>query len=132
MTEKISVRIPIALTGEPAGVTQEGGILEHLLRELEIECLPVDLVEEIEIDVSGLGIGDSVQVSDLKVDGSLTVLTPADIAVASVLAPRVEEEPVPEEAEVPEGAEPEVIGEAEKEKEESEEKEGKGAKGAGT
>ena len=121
MTKKMRVPVPITLVGEPVGVTQDEGLLEHLLRELEVECLPADLVDEIQADVSGLKIGDALQVSDLQVDPKLTVLSAADMAVASVLAPRVVEEEVPAGEEKAEGAEPEVIGEAEREEKEKEE-----------
>lgn len=122
MTRKMRVPVTITLVGEPVGVTQDDGLLEHMLRELEVECLPTDLIEEIEADVSAMQIGDTLQVSDLQVGPKLTVVTPGDMAVASVLAPRmVEEEEAAEEA--AEGAEPEVIGEA-KEEEESTAEEG--------
>jgi len=128
MTKKMRARIPVSLTGEPVGVEQEGGILEFLLREIEVECLPGDLVEMIEVDVSGLAIGDSIQVEQVTVPPELAVVTPGDVAVASVSAPRVEEEPTPEdeaEAAAAEGAEPEVIGEKKEEGEGAAEEKGK-------
>lgn len=117
MTKKMRVRIPVKLTGEPVGVSQSGGILEHLLREVEVECLPGDLVEEIKVDVSSLAIGDSIQVKDLNIGSQFTVITGQDVGVTSVQAPRLEEEEP--EAVAAEGAEPEVIGK--KEKDETEE-----------
>jgi len=141
MTNKMRVRIPIVLLGEPVGVLQEGGILEHVTRELEVDCLPADLVEAIEVDVSALKLKESIRVRDLKVGAKLTVVTPGDVAVAIVSEPRAEEVEVkPEEvaAEGAEGAEPEVIGKKKEEGEEGEEgaeegdkkgkKEDKGAK----
>ena len=129
MTKKMRARIPVSLVGEPAGVEQDGGILEFLLREIEVECLPGDLVEQIEVDVSELKIGDSIQVEQVTVDPKLTVLSGSDIAVASVSPPRIEEEPTPEEdaeaAVAAEGAEPEVIGEKKEEGEEEEKEKGK-------
>jgi len=124
MTSKMRVRIPIVLLGEPVGVTQEGGVLEHVTRELEVDCLPGDLVEMIEADVSHLKLGEAVRVRDLKINAKLAVVTPGDVAVAIVSAPRKEEEEVkPEEAAVEgaEGAEPEVIGKKKEEGEEGEE-----------
>jgi large subunit ribosomal protein L25 len=128
LTKKMKVAIPVVLTGEAVGVITEGGRLEHLLRELEVECLPTDLVESIEVDVSGLSIGDVLTVGDLTVDSKLDVDMDAGVAVASVAAPTVEEdatEGAGEEggegaapAETAEGeasAEPEVIGEKERE-----------------
>lgn len=118
MTETLKIDVPIEFLGEPPGVSQQGGTLEHLLHEVEIECLPGDILEKIELDVSGLHIGETLLVSDIPVDVSkFTVLTAGDIAVAGVAAPRVEEEPsVEEEAEAAvEGAEPEVITEKKEE-----------------
>ncbi|MBI2441641.1 MAG: 50S ribosomal protein L25 [Lentisphaerae bacterium] len=112
LTRKLRVPVAIRLTGEPFGVTQEGGVLEHLLRSVEVECLPGDLVKELALDVSALKIGDSLFVRDLKVDPKkLTILTAADIAVAAVLMPHIEEEVKPEEAAAEGAAQPEVIGE---------------------
>ncbi len=125
LTEKLTVTVVVELAGEPVGVTRDGGILEHTLREIEIECLPADIPEMIEVDVSGLEIGDSLTVEDIKVDTSkIEVLTDADVAVASVAAPKIEEEPEAGEGEAGEGtAEPEVIGEKkDDEDEDSEEK----------
>lgn len=121
MTRKMRIGISIKLVGEPFGVSQEGGILEQSLRSLEVECLPTDLVEEIDVDVSALKIGDSLLVRDLKLDSKMTVVTTGDLAVASVSAPRAEEVAVAEAAvEGAAGAEPEVVGEKGK-KEEGEE-----------
>lgn len=125
MTRRVSVSIPVELTGEPVGVTRDGGVLEHLLREIEVDCLPDDIVENFELDVSALEIGDRLSVSDVPLDASrYEVLTSSEIAVAAVAAPRVEEEPEAEEGEGAEGEEPEVIGEK-KEGEEGEQEEDK-------
>jgi large subunit ribosomal protein L25 len=118
MTRKMRVGIPIKLLGEPVGVTA-GGVLDQLMRELEVECLPGDLVEFVTVDVSGLAIGQTVVVSQVKVDPKLHVLAPQNQAVASVLAPMAEEEVVTEA--VPEGTEPELIKKPVKEGEEGEE-----------
>lgn len=116
MTRKMRVHVPVILVGEAVGVKDEGGVLDHLLREIEVECLPADLVEIIEVDVSELKIGDTILVNSLKVDPKLNVLTDGDVAVAGVSMPRIEEEPVVEEAaEGAEQAEPAVIGEEKKE-----------------
>lgn len=126
LTERITVEVPIVLLGTPAGVKDGGGILEHLLREVEVECLPTDIPAKLEIDVSALQIGDSLHVSDLKLDHG-EILTEATRAIAAVVPPTVLEEVKPAEEGV--AVEPEVIGAKEKE-EESEEggKEGKEAK----
>ncbi|MCX6993719.1 MAG: 50S ribosomal protein L25 [Kiritimatiellaeota bacterium] len=132
LTRKLRVPVAIRLTGEPFGVSQEGGILEHLLRTVDVECLPMDIAKEFVLDVSQLKIGDSLFVRDLKIDPKkMTLLTAPDIAVASVLLPHIEEEVKPEEAAVEGAVEPEVIGEK-KEGEvegEGETKEGPEAKG---
>ncbi len=132
MTKKMRLRIPITLVGESVGVAQNGGVLEHLLRELEVECRPMDLVEDIKVDVSALQIGDSIQVSALKIGPEFVIVTDMAAPVASVLAPRVEEEEVP--AVPTDGAEPEVIGEKERAEaaaaEEDGDKKGSDKKGA--
>jgi len=112
LARKLRIPVAIRLTGEPFGVTQEGGILEHLLRTVDVECLPMDISREFVLDVSQLKIGDSLFVRDLKIDPKKTMmLTAPDIAIASVLLPHVEEEVKPEEAAVEGAGEPEVIGE---------------------
>ncbi|OGV67859.1 MAG: hypothetical protein A2498_02420 [Lentisphaerae bacterium RIFOXYC12_FULL_60_16] len=110
MTRKMRVRISILLRGDPFGVVTEGGILEQLLREVEVECLPGDMVESVELDVSDLHIGKRLLVKDLPVSDKLHVLTNLDVAVAAVLAPKEEEAPVAEAVAGEAGAaEPEVI-----------------------
>jgi large subunit ribosomal protein L25 len=124
LTRKIRVEVEIRLVGEPVGVSQQGGVLEHLLRALTVECLPMDIVREVTLDVSAMSIGDSRFVRDIPLDPKLTVLTAPDIAVASVQMPHVEEEKAPEEAAAAEGAEPAAAGE----KKEGEAAEGEAAK----
>ncbi|MBL7077774.1 MAG: 50S ribosomal protein L25 [Kiritimatiellae bacterium] len=97
MTEKLAVNVSVSLKGEPYGVAQQDGVLEQVLHELEVEGLANDIVDQLEIDVSELSIGDSVLAGDVPLPSGLTLLTAEDIAVATVLAPRVEAEP--EEAE---------------------------------
>ncbi|MBT3193388.1 MAG: 50S ribosomal protein L25 [Verrucomicrobia bacterium] len=88
MTEALQVSLPVEFVGEPAGVA-EGGTLEQLVSEVEISCLPADMVDRITVDVSGLGIGDHLTVGDLALPTGFTALTDSDVAVASVAAPRV-------------------------------------------
>lgn len=108
MDVAIRVTVPIELVGEARGVKAAGGILELVRREIEVECLPGDIPDHIRIDVSELGIGDTVHVADLNVDRSrLKILEEPDTVLATVIAPRVEEEKP--EAVVAEPAEPEVI-----------------------
>ena len=127
LTERITVEVPIVLIGVPTGVKDGGGILEHLLREVEVECLPTDIPAKLEIDVSNLAIGDSLHVSDLKVERA-EILTEADRAIAAVVPPTILEEVAPTEEGA--AAEPEVIGAKKDEEGEAEEgaKEGKEAK----
>jgi large subunit ribosomal protein L25 len=108
LTRQVRVSIPLACIGDPVGVTQQGGTLEHLMREIEVECLPTDIIEEFDLDVSALNVGDRLLVKDIPLDRSrYTMITADDVAVAMVAAARVEEAPAAEEGEV--GAEPEVI-----------------------
>jgi len=134
MRKKLRVQVAVELVGEPVGVERDGGVLDQQLRTVEIECLPGDLVEKLELDVSGMNIGDSVHAADLSVGEKLALLTASDVTIASVLAPRVEEEPeVPEEeaaegeeAAAEEGAEPSEKGEAEPSEEAAKKAEGAG------
>ena len=95
---KITVSVPVHLAGEPEGV-KTGGILEHLTRELEIECLPKHLLEILEVDVSALDIGDSLHVHDLSFE-NIKILTREDVSIANVVLPKaVVAEEVPAEVE---------------------------------
>lgn len=117
MDEKIQVEIPVVLTGTSTGVKNKGGVLDHQLRELEVFCLPGNIPEKVELDVSNLDIGDSIHVSDIQLPG-VEILTELDRSVVAVLAPTViEVEEVAEEAIL----EPEVIGRGKEEEEEEEE-----------
>lgn len=113
MSRKLRIAVPVRLVGEPVGVSQQGGVMEHLLRSVEVECLPGDIVKEFILDVSSLSIGDTLSVRDIKTDPKLTILTVPDIAVVSVQLPHFEEEkPAEEEAAVTAEGEPVVEGEA--------------------
>jgi large subunit ribosomal protein L25 len=110
MDEKISVEVPIVLKGEPAGVRNKGGMLDHQLRDLEVYCLPAEIPEKIEVDVADLDIGDAIHVRDLPVPEGVEIETDPDRAVATVLPPAVtptEEEEAAAAAEEP--VEPEII-----------------------
>lgn len=107
LTKLIKVNVGVLAKGEPAGVKQEGGSLEHILWEVEVECLPTDIPKEFEIDVSQMKIGDAVHVKDIKLPPGVKILNDPDAVVLSVASPMKEEV-----VEVPEGeekAEPEVI-----------------------
>jgi large subunit ribosomal protein L25 len=105
--EKVTLSIPIHLIGIPDGVRNFGGVLDHVLREVEIEVLPADIPEHVELDVTALTIGHSLFVRDLKVEKA-EILNELDTPVCTVVAPRAEEAPAPvEEAVAP--VEPELI-----------------------
>ncbi len=111
--EEIKVSVPLQLTGEADGVKNEGGILQQHRYEIQISCLPTDIPDGFEIDVSELAIGDSLQVSDVDA-GGVTVLDDPDSFVAAVIPPTILVVEEPEEEEELEGElEPEVIGEEE-------------------
>ena len=114
--QEIEVSVRLELEGEPEGVREGEGILEQLLREVEIRCRPGIIPDFITVDVSNLGAHEVLHVSDVHVDEGITILTAPETAVATVAA--VREEPVEEVAAAEEAAEPEVIGKGKKEDEE--------------
>jgi large subunit ribosomal protein L25 len=105
--EKVTLSVPIHLVGIPDGVRNFGGVLDHVLRELEIEVLPADIPEHVELDVTTLTIGHSLFVRDVRIEKA-EVLNDPDTPVCTVVAPRTEEAPAPVE-EVAVIAEPELI-----------------------
>jgi large subunit ribosomal protein L25 len=105
----LEVKVHVEVTGTPVGVKVQGGILDFVTRELEIECLPTDIPEKIVVDVSELELGKHIRVSDLKLSDKLTMLTEPDIVIVHVVAPRAEEVVV---AAPVEGAEAEAAGAA--------------------
>ncbi len=115
--ESMTMVVPLHVTGNPKGVVDDGGVLESSLYEVEVRCLPKDLPDHLEINVSELTIGDSVHVSQIPLPEGVEILLDSDTTVASVVppAPEEEEEPAAEELapdEVP------TVGEEEAEKEE--------------
>jgi len=121
MDEKIRVKVPIHLVGEAAGVKQQGGILDQVLREVEIECLPSDIPSHIDADVSELVFGTVLRVADLARAGSLKFLTDATQTVAHITSVKEEVAPTPEAVAAEAGAvpaEPEVIKKGKQETEE--------------
>ena len=118
LTETIEVKVAVHLTGLPVGVKDGGGILETILREIEVRCLPTAIPPSIEIDVSHLNIGDSVHVREVSVP-DVTILNDGGETIATVVPPTVMEEKPAEEAVVGEAAaaEPEVIAKGKKEEE---------------
>jgi large subunit ribosomal protein L25 len=119
MGEKIQLSVPLVLRGTPEGL-KAGGILEHLIRELEVECLPKDIPDNLEVDVSGLSVGKSIHVGDLQFENVLILDDPGE-TVALVEMPRVQVSEVEEVAEMgEEPEEPEVIGKRKQEEEQEE------------
>lgn len=131
MDEVVEISVPIRIVGEAVGVKVDGGILEHVTRSIEISCLPTNIPENIDIDVSNLKIGDSIKVSDLQATDQYTMLSDTGQTLVVCAAPTKEEEPAeaaPEEGEevqAAEAGEPEVAKKGKAESEEEEEKESK-------
>ena len=110
--EKLRLEVPVHLVGIPDGVRNQGGILDQVLRSVEIEVLPADIPERVELDVTALVIGKSVHVSDLKIANAV-ILNDSELTIATVTAPRAEEEATPAAAATTEGAEPTAVAEPE-------------------
>ena len=114
--QKIEVTVPLHLTGEPIGVKEKQGVLEQIIREIEIKCDPRDIPDAFEVDVSNLDVHDLLHVSDIPVAQGIEILTDAEQVIATVGIVKEEVVPVvPVEGEEP--AEPEVIGKGKKEEE---------------
>ncbi len=109
MDELLTAEVSVETTGEAIGVRQGGGVMELILRTLEIECLPADLPDSIKVDVSALEVGDSIHVKTLTLPTGVTVLNDGELTVVSVAAPTVVEEPAGAVAEA--AAQPEVLSE---------------------
>lgn len=108
--EKIHLQVPIRLHGTPIGVRDSGGILQEVVRELEVECLPRDIPEGADVDVSGLGLGDTVHVSDISLP-NVKVLNDPDLVICTISSPTVAALPETPETSVGVGGdvEPELI-----------------------
>ncbi len=121
LNEEITLEIPIILTGTPIGVREEGGIVNHLLRKVEVKGLPEDIPEHIEVDISELKVGDVITLEDVPED-KFTFELEKNHGVANVIMPKIEEILVEEEEEE------EVLEGEEAEEGEKAEEEGEGAK----
>jgi large subunit ribosomal protein L25 len=125
MDRAIQVTIPVVVRGEPKGVKQQGGVLEFVRREIEIECLPGDIPEHIEVDVTELMLHQGVRVRDVAVDPKWKPISEPEMMLVHVIMPKAEEAPAPAEAAAAAPAapaEPEVIKKGKKEEEKEEEK----------
>jgi len=118
--QKIEVTVPLHLVGEPIGVKEKQGVLEQIIREIEIRCEPRQIPDSLDVDVTNLDVHDLLHVSDIAVGEGVEILTDAEQVIATVGIVKEEVAPVvPVEGEEP--AEPEVIGKGKKEEEEGEE-----------
>ena len=114
--QKIEVTVPLHLVGEPIGVKEKQGVLEQIIREVEIRCEPREIPDSLDVDVSNLDVHELLHVSDIKVAEGVEILTDAEQVIATVGIVKEEVAPVvPAEGEEP--AEPEVIGKGKKEEE---------------
>ncbi len=121
--ERIRLEVPVHLVGTPEGVRVAGGVLDQVLREIEIEVLPQHIPERVEVDVTHLGVGKSLHVREISIPNA-TILTPADETICTVVPPRVEEAvPAAGAVGVAEVEEPEVIRKPRAEEEEAAEEE---------
>jgi len=120
--EKVKLKVPVHLVGNPDGVRNAGGVLDQVTREVEIEVIPDNIPDRVELDVTALKIGDSLHVRDLHI-ANATILTLADLTIATVVPPRAEEVTAPAPEATAEVAEPELI----RKVREGEEAEGEGA-----
>ncbi len=117
MTEKLRVQVPVELTGTAYGVKTEGGMLDFVLREVHVECLPGDIPKQIELDVTLLHVGQHVEAAQLELPKGVTLVEEPDRVIVSLVHAKVEAEPAAEEAAAAaaaapataEAAEPEVI-----------------------
>ena len=129
LTENIKVNIPVEVQGEAIGVKQEGGSLEQILWEIEVECLPTQIPDKIKVDVAKLKIGESIHIKDIVAPSGVKFINEPDTIVVTISTPMKEEAPAEEGLETEEAKEPEVIKEKkEAPAEEGEEKEAKEGK----
>ena len=123
MDVAIRVMVPVAVKGEAAGVKVQGGILEVIMREIAVECLPGDIPERIEVDVAGLDLNDAIRISDLPITARVKILEDPDHVVVHVVSVKEEVAPAAAAAPAVEGepaatpAEPEVMKKGKKEEE---------------
>ena len=114
--QKIEVTVPLHLTGEPIGVKEKQGVLEQIIREIQIRCEPREIPDTLDVDVSNLDVHDLLHVSDIKVSEAIEILTDPEQVIATVGIVKEEAEAAPA-TEGEEPAEPEVIGKGKKEEE---------------
>src|SRR5216683_159677 len=98
MDRALRVTIPVTVRGEPRGVKQQGGVLEFIRREIEIECLPGDIPEHVEVDVSELMLHEGIRVRELAADPKWTAVSDAEMMLVHVIMPKAEEVAAPADA----------------------------------
>lgn len=119
LTEMLKVNVPVTAHGEPVGVKADGGTLEHVMWELQVECLPTDIPEKLDVDVSNLKIGDAIYVKDIAIPEGVKVLSDPELIAMIVKPPKVEAPKEEAAAEAP--TEPELIRKKKEAEEEGEE-----------
>jgi large subunit ribosomal protein L25 len=131
LTKRLRIAVPVHTEGEAKGIKLQGGLLELVIRAVEIECLPDDIPERFTVDVTELMIGQAKRASDIALSGSMKLVSPAEAVVAHVVALRAEAEPAaaevaaPEAGATPAAGEPEVIKKGKKDEEAPAEEKGK-------
>jgi large subunit ribosomal protein L25 len=134
MDKMLTVTVPVVLKGEPRGVKQQGGVVDFVNREIEVECLPADIPEHIDIDISELMLHQGIRVRDLAQDGRWKPVSEPEMMIVHVVTVKVEEAPAAAEATAAvaapgaAAAEPEVIKKGKKEEDEAEKGEKKDKK----
>jgi large subunit ribosomal protein L25 len=121
LTVRLVVKVPVHTVGEPEGVKLQGGLHEVITREVEVECLPNEIPDELTIDVSKLTMGQAVRASDLQLPGSVRLVSPPEAVISHIVAMKAEEvaAPVPGAEVAPAAvAEPEVMKKGKKEEDE--------------
>lgn len=104
LDKAITIMVPVVLKGEPAGVKQQGGLVDFIHREVQVECMPTEIPEHIEVDISELMIGQGVRLREVSTDVSWLPVSDADTLLVHVIAPKVEEEEEEAEEETAEAA----------------------------
>jgi large subunit ribosomal protein L25 len=123
LDKAITATVPITLKGEARGVKQQGGLIDFVTREIQVQCLPTEIPEHIDIDVTELTLNQSIRVRDLAQDSKWKAVTPAETMIVHVVIPKAEESAAATTAEaVPAVAEPEVIKKGKTDEEKAEKK----------
>jgi len=118
--QKIEVTVPLHLVGEPFGVKEKQGVLEQIIREIDVRCEPRDIPDSIDVDVTNLDVHDVLHISDIQVPANVEILEDADTVIATIGIVKEEEVAPAPAVEGEEPAEPEVIGKGKKEEGEEE------------